>query len=64
MRYKTNLKTTATFRLDKKLKREIQKQARLAKTTPSAYIEQQLAARLAIQALEELKIKVKESSNG
>jgi len=52
-------KTTVTFRLDNRLKREIHKLARLAKMTPSAYIEQQLAARLAIGALEELKLKVK-----
>ncbi len=40
MRYKTNLKTTVTFRLDKRLKREIKRQARLVKRSPSAFVEQ------------------------
>ncbi len=45
MRYKTNLKTTVTFRLDKRLKREIKRQARLDKVSPSAFVEQLIIER-------------------
>jgi predicted transcriptional regulator len=43
---KANYKTTVTFRLDKKLKRDIKKLARAAKKSPSAYIEQLVIQRL------------------
>jgi len=58
---KREYKTTATFRLNKKLKREIKRHARLNRMSPSAFIERLVMERF-LKYLQDV-IRTKELAN-